>query len=168
MKINVTVDLEDFYNEDETSFNEQILDYISSQVKSKIFDQFKDKGFDLVAQNVKKLTDSVFDNQIQLMIEDVFKNRVSKNGTTWEKIISEKLENRNYFREDSDLEKYLQDNIRRSDSAIHEIIAGHCNKISKDLKDRYDLMFASQIVIKLNEQGLLKSDLSTLLTNDKQ
>jgi hypothetical protein len=37
------------------------------------------------------------------------------------------------------------------------------DSISKELKERYDLLFASQIVSKLHENGMLKEDVAKLL-----
>lgn len=53
---------------------------------------------------------------------------------------------------DSKLKEYLNKAVKTAGDAI-----------GKELKERYDLLFASQIVSKLHENGMLKEDVAKIL-----
>lgn len=49
-----------------------------------------------------------------------------------------------------------------------EQFANDCAKdFGKEMKERYDLLFASQLVAKMSETGLLKEDVAKLLLPNK-
>ena len=68
-------------------------------------------------------------------------------------------------REDITLTDYIKrhftsrNNYRNAD----EVISKEAEKFSKQMKDRYDLLFASQLVAKMSNAGMLKDDVAKIL-----
>jgi len=155
MKINVTVDLSEFYSEDEQDFSSQIKNSISHQVKSLIISDWKEKiGLEFtnaVRFEVEKQKESFITNEI-------------------EKAICESKVKKNYSGEMVTISEWIIQELEKShisDTRIKEFLNNQTknlsDRISKELKDRYDILFASQIVSKLNENGMLKEDVAKLL-----
>ena len=173
MKINVTVDLEDFYNEEDSSFNEQIVSYINYQVKNEIWGEFRKIALDdfKLKLNAELLQEK--DQEVQRIITKVFSDRkikvreISKGNPEPEMVtmfeyIQDRIE-KEYFSPDKTAEYVLRDKIREFQVLMEKTLAASAQKITDELKDRYDLLFASQIVSNLSKNGLLKEDMSKLL-----
>lgn len=171
MKINVTVDLSDFYTEEEgQSFSEEIKLHIAHTVKSQVWADFQSKALD----EVKSLVNSEFEKSqkmnINYIVSEIFsteklKESDGKHGqelVTVKDYIQRKIK-KTYFSENNNadyvLRRYIEDFSKKFDQDLKK----SSETISKEIKDRYDLMFASQIVTKLNEQGMLKDDVGKIL-----
>lgn len=165
MKIKVEVDLSEFYQEDEygDSFSEQIKEHIKWAVKQEILKDWKEK---VTTEFTKSVVEEVEKSKI-FFINDTLKElaenaKIKKRYSSEEMIsivdyIKDELKN---IRFDTDyVKKYLDKRTEKQNEYL--------DKISKDivneLKDRYDMLFASQIVAKLNEQGMLKEKVAKIL-----
>ncbi len=157
MKINVTVDLSEFYSEPEAeNFSQQIKDYIVFEVKQQMFKEFKkeltDEFFRLIRES--------FESQKTFFVNKIFNELVLdakiKKPYSGEELISindwMKQELERLQLNDQNLRKIIETQTK----AASEVIA-------KELKVRYDLLFASQIITKINENGMLKEDVAKLL-----
>ncbi|MCE7039265.1 hypothetical protein [Dyadobacter sp. CY312] len=157
MKINVTVDLDDFFSEDnETSFSEEIKNDISYRVKSELYGIFKkemqDKFNTGIIEEIRAHKDVLFAETIAKMI---LENKIKKQYSTDEMIpvaqwINEELERSTL-------------NDRNVNEILSKLVKSTVEQISAELKNRYDLLFASQIVTKLNANGFLKEDVAKIL-----
>src|SRR6188768_389021 len=84
MKINVTVDLEDLYEEyyegdsSGESFNKQILDEIRHQVKKEIWEEFKNSTLDQFKSKIEKELAKEKDAEIARIVQKVFSERKIK------------------------------------------------------------------------------------------
>jgi hypothetical protein len=157
MIFNVTVDLSDFYTEEEgQSFSQAIKDYIAYDVKTKVLADFKAKTTDefqkVVIAEIEKQKEGYI---VGVLSELVTTAKVKKRYSSDEKI---------------SIAEYITEELERttlSDSKVKDFLTGQTKKatdaISKELKERYDLLFASQIVSKLHENGMLKDDVAKLL-----
>jgi len=161
MKINVTVDLSEFYSEEDgNSFTNEIKGYISGRVKNEVWEKFKENAFESFSNQVGERIRLDKDLKIGEAIDDVFYNKKIKKryGSSEPCSVSEFVED------------YFQHQVVNSNdftSKVDKIIKAQAEDIVKELKARYDLLFASQIVLKLNENGMLKEDVAKLLLNDK-
>ena len=157
MKINITVDLKDFYaDEDDNNLSESVKNAISSKVKNEIWDKFKKEGFEAFSNQVERKINIDKDLKIKEIIDDMFKNKQIKKRYNSNTMITI---------EESIIEE-LDRSINTSsnlDRKITDLINKKAAEISKDFKDRYDLLFASQIVSNLNKQGMLKDDIAKIL-----
>lgn len=149
--------MSDFYSEEEgEQFSETIKNAIAREVKQSIIKDFKDKvGLDfnsLIAEEIEKHKKSL----IQDTLDDLFLSaKVKKKYSSGEMIsISD------YIKDDLERTQFNSDSLKRT---IDEQTKKSSALISEELKKRYDLLFASQIVSKLNEQGMLKEDIAKIL-----
>lgn len=159
MKFNVTVDLSDFYSEeDEKTFSEQIKCEIFRQVKYDVLASFKETMKDEFTKQVIEVVREEKEEFIvsvlkELVVDSKIKKRYNSNELIsvrdW---IIEDL-NRTYL-SDGSLKDYLNKETKKT-----------TENIISTLKERYDMLFASQIVSKLNENGMLKDDVAKLLLN---
>jgi len=162
MKIKVEVDLSDFYPEEESgSFNDQIKDFIAYKVKQDVFEEFKTKGFQMVADMSRKLVDSNLDAELKSITRQMVNGRKLSNGKTFKQMIVEKLESS--YLNVATINDAISRRFKEVEIKINQDIEKKSIDLAKELKDRYDLLFASQIVAKMNEQGLLKEGVAELL-----
>ena len=156
MKINVTVDLEDLYIDEDQSFSEALNKTITSQVTNEVWKTIKEKVDDQITRNVKLEVEKQYCHKIQSLIAEFFKTG--------------KLKMNSYDKESITIEEYIirlfEGNIgwNNPKEQIQKLAKAH----GETLKNRYDLMFASQLVVKLNENGLLKEDVAKTLLNNNQ
>jgi hypothetical protein len=158
MKINVTVDLSDFYSEgDEQSFSEQIKQSIAYDVRTKILNDWREKI------NVD------FSNEIKAEIEAQKGILISE---TVKMCFDAKQVKERYGSAMVSIEEYVNgvlDNDLKVSESFQSKLRGWSekatNEITKELKDRYDLLFASNLVSKMNELGMLKPDVAQLILN---
>lgn len=157
MKINVTVDLTEFYAENEgDNFSEEIKRAIASDVKFQILKEWKDK----IGDEFNKAVIAEVEKQKENLITDTF-NKLA---------VDAKVKKQYSSGEMISIAQWITEEFERmhlSDNKLNSLLASQLTKssdrISKELKDRYDLLFASQIVSKLNEAGMLKEDVAKIL-----
>lgn len=162
MKINVTVDLEDFYpEEDGGNIAEQIKETIERNVVSTIWKKVKEEGFESLCSQIERKVNLDKDLKIKEILDTYFKEKKVKksrydSGTflTIEDYITENL-NSEYFHTGD-----------KFDRRVTDFLTKNSEEIIKQLKDRYDLLFASQIVNNLNKQGMLKEDIAKILLTE--
>lgn len=162
MKINVTVDLEDFYYEDETgnSFAEEIKADISHRVKTQLWTDFKAQGLNAFSETLTREINRTTHGRIEQMVNELL------NG--------EKVRRSSYDKElnitfkDAALEYIKQASVDNSPfmNQIRGIVKEAADNLGNELKNRYDILFASQLVAKMNESGLLKDDVARLLLDN--
>lgn len=161
MKINVTVDLAEFYTESEygESFSEEIKRYIVFESKRLAFEEFKKE----MTEEFFKMIRKEFDEQKEFFVGKVFN----------ELVVDAKIK-KSQFATDKDALMSISDWMKielektiLSDSKLRDNLNNQTKNsadlISKELKTRYDLLFASQIITKLNENKMLNEDVAKIL-----
>lgn len=155
MKINVTVDLEDFYvEEDSSNINDEIKNYIANQVKNQVWKSFEENALSSFSSQVERQISLDKDLKIKETINSYFTEKKIKkqysgnNLITCEEYIKDALD-REYFNNGNNFERM-----------VTNFISDQTKQFSKEFKDRYDLLFASQLVAKMNEVGLLREDVA--------
>lgn len=176
MKINVTVDLDDFFSEDESSFNEQILSHLEWEIKSKIWNEFKEKALDSFKNKIdyelekgkevelERIITKVFTDK-KIKIKEASKNNPQPEMVTLFEYIEDKITN-SYFSEGRSASSILDSKLREKEVQFEKMLSNSSEEIITKLKDRYDLLFASQIVNSLNKNGMLKEDVSKILLSE--
>jgi hypothetical protein len=164
MKINVTVDLSEFYSQDEeTSFSDEIKMHIVSQVKYQIINDFKAKGLEMVADMARKLVDKNIEAELKSSVREFVNTRKLSTGKTFNEMVAEKIEKK--YLDIQSVSDAIAYRFKSVEMENNKIIESKANELAKNLKDQHDLLFASQIVAKLNEQGLLKDGVASILLN---
>lgn len=157
MKITVTVDLSEMYSEEDGgSFSQEIKQEIARQIKREVLADFKSKCGDVfTAEVVKKI-----DKAKVKFIENTLKKLV----------VDEKIKKRYSTDEMISISDYLKDELERTyinDRTVKDFfdkqVSQTTKNLSEELKKRYDMLFASQIVSKLHENGMLREDVAKLL-----
>ena len=164
MKINIEVDLSDLYaeyNNEEDSLNEIVKQDITQRVKNEVWNKFKEEGFTAFCQQIDRKINLDKDLKIQEVINHLFEEKKCKKDyynpnelVTIKEYIENKIE-KEYFQNTSYFEALIKKHIENFTSSY-----------TKELKDRHDMLFASQIVLKMNEQGLLKDGVAQTLLNN--
>jgi argininosuccinate synthase len=159
MNITVSVDLNEFYTDEESrTFGDQIKHYIASQVKNQMWNEFKEKALESFNSLVKSEITLEKDVKIKQTVDDLFKSKKLKKQYSSELVSFEEY-----------IEKSFEDhtiNSRDFNSNLDSLIRKQATVISNELKQRYDLLFASQIVANLNNNGLLKDEAAKLLLSN--
>lgn len=172
MKIKVEVDLSDFYSENDSetsnSFNEEIKNHIAWQVKTMVWDDFKKIALDQLKNEIS----TTFSETYKLEVENLVKNllvtkQVKKDSRsnvmmTIPEYVEERFNN-DFLSPSRTASDLTSSEIRKHTDALTKDIKQTAIDISKQLKEQYDMMFASQIFTKMREQGLLKEDVVKLL-----
>lgn len=146
MKLNVTVDLEDLYLEEE-NINESVK---KALVNSIVYE---------AQQKVKKQISDMLD----VCIRETITNKI---GELTNKIMLEKFDENaeivydNYNKKAMPIKDYVSKCFAENFSrySMQDVIKRECECIAKELKQRYDMQFAALIVDNLKKQRLLSDD----------
>ena len=155
MKINVTVDLSEFYGQDEEmTFSSQIKSDIAYRVKQSIFADFRDKiGSEFkeaVVAAIKEEKDAIVTDEINALIAS---KKIKKGYNGEEVSVSEWIAYE--FERNGVSGKQINEKLEK-------IVKSSADSLGKEIKERYDFLFASQIVSKLSENGLLNEQAKKL------
>jgi len=146
-----TVDIEDFWLDDEQELQPALEKHLINSIVRQISKSIEKKVEDKVEREAKIQIENTMYKQIQVKVSEIIatgkvKGQYSSDPEiTLEKWVKNEFMDNSRYRSTSDQVKKL------------------ATQYGKELKDRYDLLFASQIVAKLNEQGMLKEDIAKLL-----
>ena len=150
----ITIDISDFYLDEEQDIETALKQQIIHQVVNAIDKSIKEKVEKQISLEVKDVVEKTLYQKISKAIGEVIKTSVFKRRSN---------------NEIGTIEEYIKDclsyngNWNSFDEQIKKLAQMH----AKEIKDRYDLLFASQIVSKLGENGLLNSEAAKLLLNSK-
>lgn len=167
MKLTVEVDLSDFYSDDdEMSFSDQIKQHIAWTVKQQIAGEFKIQAQKEYFEDIKKQVHSLCNYKFfeDLVTETITTKKIKKN--TFDENSTELITVQEYA------ENVLK-SVTYNDNTIKEVIKKQvqqlADKLGNEIKQRYDIAFATQIVSKLADNNMLKEDIAKLLlTENKQ
>ena len=148
MKINVTVDLEDFYQHEDETLSESLIRAIECGVIDRLKREFKEKvQDDFYTQVIAKIV-AEKEKETQALITELFEKKEVK-MSKWDG--GKKVSFAEYVEQ-----CIINDNKNYNlDDKIKKV----CDKVSADgfeaLKKRYDIYFAAQIIEKLSAAGML-------------
>ena len=148
------IELDDFYLDEDGDLVPALKRYVVDEVLRTIYKKIEEKVQKQIAVEVKAMVEKTLYKKTSVIISDVLKNEeVMKPGYSKEKV---KIEE--YIR--------LQFEDRGGWSNPNDHIKSLADKFAKELKERYDIIFATHIVAKVNEQGMLKENVAKLLLED--
>lgn len=148
------VDLDDFYLDEEDDLVPAIKDFVVNKVISTIWDRveekIKQKILDLCNENIQKIIDEKIETYLTEMLdkEMIKKDRWSDELVSLQEYVS------TAFNKDFD------NNYKNT---LERIVEGKTKDICEEIKKRYDLLFASQLISKMNDQNMLKEDIAKLI-----
>lgn len=148
----IEINIEDFWLDQESELEPALKQHIINTAVHKISDSIKEKTEKAIESAVKKTILESIDKQVQDIIENFIKEgKMKESSYSDAKMIS--------------VEDYIQKMFNEKNgwgnpsSKIEEA----AKRMGEELKKRYDLLFATQIVKKIGENGMLKDDVAKLL-----
>jgi len=152
----ITVEIGENWLDDEC-IEEGLRRLIQQDVIRQIKESIDSKIEVEITKQVKEKIEKTMNTKIRRRVEAVLKKeKIISNGQeyTIEEYIKYMFEKGNSFN-------------RNEDYNPKEIINNMASQFSKELKQRYDLLFASQIVNKMSENNLVRKDVAELLLEPK-
>lgn len=168
MKIKVEVDIQEILNEMFENFDphedyfeldlkESIKDGIIGDVKRQIVQMHNKEMKDKIANECKSLINLEMSDMIKKEVQDFSENGKLKEryGNLEPMSVSDWIKH-HFSEKTNDYTRSIKDEInKRAVSCV------------KEIKSRYDLLFASQVITKMNNQDMLKEGVFKSLMNDK-
>jgi len=171
MKIHVTVDLAEMFTADHidtrgsgydmeidgTSFLDAIKTEIKNDIVQKVLSEWRKDCSAGFSKEIREAVEAMKEGYIAATMEAIMREKLidgSRWGVSDDKIsiydtIKHQLQN--YFVQSG------------TDQKITKVAQESAVAQAKEAKDRYDLLFASQLVAKMNDSGLLRDDVARLL-----
>lgn len=143
------VDIEEFWLDEESELAPAIQTSVRNEVVTQIKASVEKQVTDLMNKIMKEEITSKLDTIVgDLMREFLVKGKIKGS-----------------YSSDPDLTilEWVSKNVTNQNSTIQDWIKKQVEQQVAALKQRYDLLFATQIVSKLNKEGMLKSDIAKLL-----
>lgn len=157
MKFKIEIDINDImeglfedYHPDcdnfpEIDLKEEVMHEITRSTKNQVLEKYKGETESKIVERVKVLVDDKITKQIKKDVEDFVKNgKLKKYSTDEPKSVKEWIN-----------EKFTQESDSYSQT-LRKVVASKAQEAVEELKSRYDLLFASQVITKLNDADMLK------------
>lgn len=147
-----TVEIEEFWlDEDSNGFEEELKASIRMGVIRQIEAHMYDKIQTEISGVVEKVIEDTLLENIQKEVE-----RIISNG---------KIRESRYSNNEIGIEDWIRNKFTTESGygSPEETIKKLAKNFGDEMKQRYDLLFASQIVAKLSDNGLLRDDAAKLL-----
>lgn len=158
MQITVTVDVSEFYSdEDGENFKDTIKNAIAYELKKEFFKEMKEEALKEFSKELKtemaaERDKLIMKTLIEVTTEMQLKQDYNKNPISVVDWLTNEFKSLT-----------LNDNLFKTFLSDHVKTFG--TKMANELQDRYDILFTSQIVSSLNDKGLLREDVAKLLLN---
>lgn len=155
--MNITIDLEDFWMEDNSrQLSEQLKDHIKNKVVQEIWKDINDRVKQEITQVVYQKVSQDLSTVIEKTISDCIEaGKITPGGRGEEVFIKDYVK------------KVFEDNSGWGSPT--ETLKKLAQNFATEMKNRYDMLFASQVVAKVHELGLLKEEAAkALLQQNKQ
>ena len=146
-----TVEVEDFYLDKEGDIESQLKSSVVRDVVSQITKSIESKINDAITLEVKRQVEKSLYRNVQKIVKTV--------------VETGKIKGRYSNDNDMTIEEWVKHDFQNNSG--YSSPKDHIEKLAKqfgdELKKRYDLLFATNIVVKLKENGLLKDDAVKML-----
>lgn len=135
---------------------EEIKKSIIYQTKHAVLDEIKQPLRDQMKGAVIDIINSTFST----IVETEVKKYISDN----------KFKPRGYSNEEFTITEFVATEFEDAvvNRNINDIVKKDAERAAKEIRNRYDLLFASSLVAKMNDQGLLKEGVFKAIMNDKK
>lgn len=147
----IKIELEDFYLDSEDDIVPELKKFIIREAVNQINEKIEAKTKDAIKEAIKGIVEGAMTEKIQALVQTTIDTERVKSYNSSELIL---------------LSEYIKETFTRNSgswSSPNVYIEKLAKKFADDMKNRFDLTFASQIVAKMNENGLLRSDVAQLL-----
>ena len=156
----ITVDVSDFsFDNESEGIEEAISRNIKEEVIAAVWKKIEKRVDDQITRSCDSAIEKHYVSHINKLIKEVIESGTVKNPDSYKT----ELKGDRVTLKDAILYKFDKDSGWRSPETMIKELA---KKFGDEMKARYDMFFASQIVIKLNNTGMLKEDAAKALLKD--
>lgn len=151
----ITIDLEEIWT-NEDSISDALKSEIQRNVTKVILEKFEKKAVDFIEIEARKRVEELMHQNISIAIKEYIKNG--------------KMKSLNKPNTEVPVEEYIKEKFLYGHgwNSFDDQIKKLSERFAKEMKDRYDMFFASQIVIKMQEQGLISQEVLKAITVKKE
>lgn len=143
-----TVEVEDFYIEEG-----DIASELKHQIKNAVVGQIR--------ENVKQQVDAFMDGHVKAEINAELKTRVQLLMDDF--LASGKVKDGYNSKEEITIKEWTAKYFQGKQPEIIKFIEAQAKKHTLELQQRYDMLFATQLITKIKEQGFLKEEAAKML-----
>ena len=153
MNFTIKVDIEDVWT-GEDDLSNSIRSMIEKNVLDKIWDLIHDSIQERITAYIKGKIDNSLGRRISARITKIMKENKLPKGRGGSEMIS--------------IQEWIEDRFLKDSNwhSIQDRVGKVAEGFAKELRDKHDLLFASQIVSRLDKEGLLKDNVAQLLLKD--
>lgn len=150
------ISVEDFWLDEEQELEPKLKSHIIHNVVTQINNSIKTKVEEHVTKEVKAQVEQSLYRKISTLVGEI--------------IATDKIKGRYSSDPEMTLQEWVMSEFKNNNryETIQEYIKKLANSFSEDMKKRFDLLYASQIVAKMGENGLLKEDAVKLLLSQPE
>jgi len=151
-----TIEVSDFYLDEEQDLEPALKKHIIHEVVTSINKSIKSKIEEGVDKEVKSQVEQSLYRKIGKLVEEV--------------IASDKIKGRYSNDPEFTLQEYVKKQFTdtaRDKAPVDDIIKKLAVQFGDEMKKRYDLLFASQLVAKMKDSGFIKEEVVQLLLNQQ-
>lgn len=151
--MNFKIEIDDFWLAEDSSLEEGLRDFLKNEVFCKISDSIKKK----VESEVEKIVREKVHNELSVRIAAHTESIITTGKTKSHVKSSEQVT----------FEEYIAEvfNNQSNWNSLNDIVKKRAEALVAEIRNKYDLLFASRIVTKMQEQNLLKDDVFKLLAS---
>jgi anaerobic ribonucleoside-triphosphate reductase len=144
----VTIDISDFYLDEGEELESSLKQFIIRECVQQINKSIEKKVEDHITRTVKNEIEQKLTYKINKQIEEIIATETIKVDG-----------------KEQPFNEYIKYKFQYSSgwSSAQGALESLAKRFGEELKKRYDMLFASQIVSKLHENGMLKEDVAKLL-----
>jgi len=147
----IEINISDFYLDEDDDLEQGLKNYIKRDVINQIYASIQEKVQEEITSQVIEVVEENLSTEISAAIKTQIEIGKIKSRYDRSKEVTLAEYTKECFVQHSGYNSF--------DSNIKQLADG----FAKEMKGRYDLLFASQLVAKMNENGLLKEDIAKLL-----
>lgn len=164
----ITIELDDLVNEfiEDANHGEYGIEdqfELKSEIKRCIINQVTHNNFSSEIRNMRERAIEITKQRIAEKMDEIIEKHVDR-------IIKTDKVKFGYSKEPVTLSEYIQkvyiDTSYNRKLKLEDVAKDIANKQANEMKERYDLLFASQFVSKLDQLGLLKPDAAKILLDN--
>lgn len=168
MKFKVEIDLNEVLNELFVDYDPEYGIDVDIDLKHEIKTDITHQAKQAVLKEVKEPLRKDIEDRVKILVKDAYAEEVSE---TVKKFIREgKLQGRYKGDPEITVNEWIEREFEGSvnNDVLKKAVQNQANNVSEELKGRYDMFFATQLVMKMNDQGLLKDGVMSTLDLPKK
>lgn len=147
-----TIEVDDFYLDSEDDLTGALKEYIKRELVSQMWKKTEEKVTRAMEEYLKELIASEMKTRVQILMDNFLTSGKVKHS---------------HNREEIPVSQHISENFSARNADIVKTIGSLVTSQVSELTRRYDMLFATQILAKVNEKGFLKEDVARLLLSEE-